>query len=155
MRFQLLDRITELHAGQSITAVKTLLPSEEYLKDHFPHFPVMPGVLMLEALYQASAWLIRKSDNFQRPVVVLKQAKNVKYQGFVEPGQTLQVTASVVKQLDSITTLKGEGTVDGRAAVSGRLVLENFKVSDRVAGEELTDRFAEKSYRELFDALVA
>jgi len=155
MRFQLLDRITELHAGQSITAVKTLLPSEEYLKDHFPNFPVMPGVLMLEALYQAGAWLLRKSDEFQRPLIVLKQAKNIKFQGFVEPGQTLTVTASVVKKNETTVTLKGEGTVDGRAAVNGRLVLESFKVSERVPDEKHTDCFAEKSYRELFAALTS
>ena len=50
MRFNLIDRITELNEGQSITAVKGLSLAEEYLKDHFPRFPVMPGVLMLEAM---------------------------------------------------------------------------------------------------------
>ena len=53
MRFTLLDRITDLRPGISITAVKTLLPDEEYLRDHFPRFPVMPGVLMLETMYEA------------------------------------------------------------------------------------------------------
>ena len=53
MRFTLIDRITELKPGVSITAVKGLTLAEEYLQDHFPRFPVMPGVLMLEAMFQA------------------------------------------------------------------------------------------------------
>ena len=54
MRFVLIDRITEINPGQSLTAVKNLSLAEEYLADHFPGFPVMPGVLMLEALTQAA-----------------------------------------------------------------------------------------------------
>ena len=57
MRFTLVDRILELQAGQEITAVKNLSLAEEYLADHFPLFPVLPGVLMLEAMTQAGAWL--------------------------------------------------------------------------------------------------
>ena len=50
LRFCLLDEITELKLGSSITATKRLRPDEDYLRDHFPRFPVMPGVLMLEAI---------------------------------------------------------------------------------------------------------
>ena len=54
MRFTLLDRIVEVEPGKSITAVKAVSLSEEYLADHFPRFPVLPGVFMLEAMTQAS-----------------------------------------------------------------------------------------------------
>ena len=64
MRFTLIDHIVTLEADTEITAVKTLSMAEEYLADHFPHFPVMPGVLMLEALTQSAAWLIRVSEDF-------------------------------------------------------------------------------------------
>ena len=64
MRFLLIDRITELEPQKSITAVKNLSLAEEYLADHFPGFPVMPGVLMLETLVQAGGWLIRHSEDF-------------------------------------------------------------------------------------------
>src|SRR5438045_4046552 len=78
MRFVLVDRITELHPGQSLVAVKNLSLAEEYLADHFPGFPVMPGVLMLEAMTQAGAWLIGAREDFAHSAVLLKEARNGK-----------------------------------------------------------------------------
>ena len=66
MRFTLLDRITELEPGVKITAVKNLTMAEEYLADHFPQFPVMPGVLMLQAMTEAGAWLVRAYESSPR-----------------------------------------------------------------------------------------
>ena len=74
MRFKLLDRIVDLKPGASITAVKSLSLAEDFLADHFPLFPVMPGVFMLEAMTQASAWLIRASENFANSMVVLRES---------------------------------------------------------------------------------
>ena len=81
MRFLLVDRILELTPHKSITAIKTLSLAEEYLADHFPGFPVMPGVLMLETLVEASAWLLRLTEDYQHSVVVLREVKIVKYKG--------------------------------------------------------------------------
>src|SRR6201999_2887769 len=108
------DRITELQRGQSLVAVKNLSLAEEYLADHFPGFPVMPGVLMLEAMTQAGAWLVRASEDFAHSVVTLKEARNVKYANFVRPGQMLTVTAEVLSQDERETKLKAQGTVDGQ-----------------------------------------
>ena len=69
MRFVLIDRILELTPGESLVGVKNLTLAEEYLADHFPGFPVMPGVLMLEALTQAGAWLIRETEDFANSVI--------------------------------------------------------------------------------------
>ena len=77
MEFSLLDRILELEEGVSIQAELSLEGSESYLQDHFPRFPVMPGVLMLQSMLQASIWLVRKTENFAHSVVHLKQARNV------------------------------------------------------------------------------
>jgi len=79
MRFTLLDRITSLEPGAKITAVKNLTMAEEYLGDHFPQFPVMPGVLMLEAMLEAGAWLVRAGEDFAHSMVMLRKANNVKY----------------------------------------------------------------------------
>ncbi len=141
MQFCLLDRIIELEPGQHIKAVRLLRAEEDYLADHFPLFPVMPGVLMLEAMYQASAWLVRKTENFAHAAVLLKEARNVKYSDFVSPGHELVVTAQMLKQDASTTTLKAEGTVDGRVAVSARLVLERFHLGDRNPHRKTVDPY--------------
>jgi len=77
MRFSLIDRIVELQPGAKIEAVKNLSLAEEYLADHFPQFPVMPGVLMVEAMTQAAPWLVRRTEDFAHSMIVLSEAKNV------------------------------------------------------------------------------
>lgn len=139
MRFSLIDRIIELVPSVRITAVKTLTMSEEYLADHFPHFPVMPGVLMLEALTQAGAWLVRVSEDFAHSIVVLKQANNVKYAQFVEPGQTLTITAEILKFGPDEVKLKAYGTVGGRIIVSARLALSCYNLGETDPYHQNTD----------------
>jgi 3-hydroxyacyl-[acyl-carrier-protein] dehydratase len=153
MQFSLIDRISDVRPGESITAIKALSLAEEYLQDHFPRFPVMPGVLMLEAMFQASAMLVYKSEDFLHSTILLKQARNVKYADFVQPGQTLTVHAEILKQDDLLTTITSGGTVDGGKGVSGRLVLERFNVADRYPGREAWDAHARKKARQRFDLL--
>jgi 3-hydroxyacyl-[acyl-carrier-protein] dehydratase len=153
MRFLLIDRIIDFQPGAKITAVKSLSMGEEYLADHFPNFPVMPGVLMLEAMTQAAAWLIRLSEGFTHSVIVLKQANNVKYGQFVEPGQLLTVTAEIISQTDSETKVKAHGAVDGRTTVSGRLLLERYNLADRNPAEAADDELILKEMRNLLTVL--
>ena len=153
MRFTLVDRITELQRGERITAVKNLSLAEEYLADHFPGFPVMPGVLMLEAMTQAGAWLIRASDDFAHSTVVLKEARNVKYANFVEPGQMLTVTAEILEQNGREVKLKTQGTVDGNNTVSARLVLERYNLADEDPNRSITDDVVKMKMRELYALL--
>ena len=83
MRFILLDNVTEIIPGQKIQAVKALSLAEEYLGDHFPNFPVLPGVLILEAMVQTAAMLVRVTNDFSHSMIVLSEARNVKYRSFV------------------------------------------------------------------------
>jgi 3-hydroxyacyl-[acyl-carrier-protein] dehydratase len=153
MRFSLIDRILELEPGKRIVAVKALSSAEEYLQDHFPKFPVMPGVMMLEALHQASAWLIRKSEDFTHSVVLLKEAKNVKFSDFVEPGQVLTVTAEVMKDEGRLVTLKAQGEVDGRTAVTAKLVLDRSNLGDSDPSRADLDPYARRRQQEQFQLL--
>lgn len=123
MRYSQLDQILELVPGEKIVATRTLRQGEDYLRDHFPLFPVMPGVMMLEALFQASAWLIRATEGFQHSVISLDEVRNVKFADFMEPGQVLTVTAEIVKSDDTSVTIKASGTRGDVVAVSGRLIL--------------------------------
>ncbi len=135
MRFSQIDRITDLQPGESITAIRGLSLSENYLKDHFPRFPVMPGVLMLESLFQASMWLIRVTDEFEHSVVALRDTKGIKFQGFVQPGDQLKVTATIKSRHGSLTKLKVAGTVNGVNAVSGRLTIDSYNLVERGLGD--------------------
>jgi 3-hydroxyacyl-[acyl-carrier-protein] dehydratase len=153
MRFLLIDRIIEFQPSARITAVKSLTLAEEYLADHFPNFPVMPGVLMLEAMTQAAAWLIRISEDFDHSVIELKQANTVKYGQFVEPGQLLTVTAEIISQTDRETKVKAQGSVDGRTTVSGRLVLERYNMADQYPLEDGADELLRQEMRDLWPLL--
>ena len=153
LSFCLLDEITEIKLGHSITATKLLRPDEDYLRDHFPKFPVMPGVLMLEAMFQASAWLVRATDEFQHTMVLLQEARSVKYASFLAPHQMLTVSAEISKHDETTTKLKVQGTVDDAVAVSGRLVLERFKIADRYPNYGSMDPFARRKLREDFALL--
>jgi 3-hydroxyacyl-[acyl-carrier-protein] dehydratase len=131
MRFQLVDRIVEVQPGRSLRAVKNLTLGEEYLADHFPTFPVMPGVLMLQALVEAGAWLLRLTDDYRLSVIVLSEAKHVKYGTFMEPGRQMGVTVELVERQDRLATFKGKGEVDGQSTVSARLTLACSNLKDR------------------------
>ncbi len=130
MRFWLLDRILSYEPDTQLTAVKNVSLSEEYLADHFPEFPVLPGVFMLEAATQAGAWLIRLSENYAHSIIVLHEARSVKYADFVAPGHTLTIRVEQTKKDDRYTNFRFEGTVEERVSVSGRLVLERLNISD-------------------------
>ncbi|QDT15854.1 3-hydroxyacyl-ACP dehydratase FabZ family protein [Alienimonas californiensis] len=131
MRFNLIDRVTAVRPGESITGVKALTRAEEYLGDHFPGFAVMPGVLMVESMVQASAWLLRITDDFSHANITLAEAKAVKFNSFITPGQTLNVTAEIHKRDGDRTTFKTSGSRDGVTCVSARLTLLCENRADR------------------------
>ncbi|MFN0052164.1 MAG: 3-hydroxyacyl-ACP dehydratase FabZ family protein [Planctomycetales bacterium] len=153
MRFTLIDKITAIEPGKSITAIKNLSLAEEYLADHFPGFPVMPGVLMVEALVQASAWWMRHEENFAHSTILLKQVRAVKFNNFVTPGRTLTVTSAFQGWNGNECTFKGAGTVDGASTVSARLTLERLNLADRNPGLAGADAAQIQAARELFAQL--
>jgi len=130
MRFHLIDRITEWSPQQSLRAVKNLTLGEEYLADHFPGFPVMPGVLMLQTLVEAGAWLLRLSENYAHSIIVLREVKNIKYGSFMEPGKQMHLHLELVERSDSLATFKGKGEAEGATCVQARLVLATYNLSD-------------------------
>ena len=130
MRFQLVDRIESIEVGRSIVTSKALSLAEEYLQDHFPSFPVLPGVLMLEALTQSAAWLVRLHQNFSKSIVLLKKTQNVRYANFVAPGHILRCELEVIKLDDETAKFKGTGYVGDQIAVTGKLELTSYNLAD-------------------------
>ena len=122
MRFHLIDRIDAHEPGRFLRGCKFLALGEEYLADHFPRFPVMPGVLMLQCLVEAGAWLWRTTSGYRHPVVVLREVKNVKYGSFMTPGRRMDVAVDLVKAEGDLATFKGKGTNDaGQQTVAAQL----------------------------------
>jgi 3-hydroxyacyl-[acyl-carrier-protein] dehydratase len=154
MRFNQLDRIVELVPGQRLRAIKCVTLAEQHLQDHFPLFPVMPGVLMLEALTQAASWLIRATDDFQHSMVVLREAKNIKFQDFVAPGDRLEVLVEVIKMDGDLVHLKAIGTIGEQTAVNGRLVMERFALAQRFGEEQAFDLNVSAGHRQTFRKLL-
>jgi 3-hydroxyacyl-[acyl-carrier-protein] dehydratase len=155
MRFQLVDRIVEVQPGRRLAAVKQLTLGEEYLADHFPTFPVMPGVLMLQTLVEAGAWLLRATDDFRHSVITLREARGVKYGSFMEPGRQLEVVVELVEQSEGTATLKGKGEADGQATVSAKLTLARYNLRDRDPAWQAIDEQLVRHLREQYALLYA
>jgi 3-hydroxyacyl-[acyl-carrier-protein] dehydratase len=152
MKYLQLDRITSLEPGKRLTAERTLRADEEYLNDHFPRFPVMPGVMMLEALHQAAVWMIKTGDQFRSPLVLLREARGVKFGDFLSPGETLEIVVEALKEEENRTTVKATASKQGRVTVSARLVLERCGTDDPawLGTDEQIRSLSEKQFRELF-----
>jgi 3-hydroxyacyl-[acyl-carrier-protein] dehydratase len=151
MRFYLVDKVIELIPKQRIVTVKNLTLGEEYLADHFPTFPVLPGVLMLEALVQSAAWLIRASSDFAHSIIVLREARGIKYGSFLEPGQQMTMTIELNGTFDDaaeMLTFKGTGERAGTNIVSGRLSLARYNLSEKQPHLEKLDQQIVDSYRQ-------
>ena len=130
MRFILLDNVTEIIPGQKIQAVKALSLAEEYLGDHFPNFPVLPGVLILEAMVQTAAMLVRVTNDFSHSMIVLSEARNVKYRSFVKPGNVLRINIDAVSIDRTGSSFKASAYVDEVLMVDARLKLRHFNLAD-------------------------
>jgi 3-hydroxyacyl-[acyl-carrier-protein] dehydratase len=132
MKFRLIDSIIE-QGPDRIVAIKQVSLAEEYLGDHFPSFPILPGVLMLEALVQAARAMLAPAVGHP---LVLGEVKALKFGNMVRPGEALQVEVTLHKRMeDGSFVCRGSGRVrhagqpaaDDDAAVSGRFTLRAIR----------------------------
>lgn len=154
MRFSQLDRIIAFEKGQSITGVKCLSLSEEYLQDHFPRYAVMPGVLMMESIFQAASFLSRLTDDFRYSMVVMSEARNFKFQGFVRPGDQLVVEAKNYQAEGDRIKVKVRGEICGNVAVTGQMTLTRYNLVDRQQGSPATDAHISNQFRQKIELLL-
>jgi 3-hydroxyacyl-[acyl-carrier-protein] dehydratase len=113
----------------------------------------MPGVLMVEAMFQASMWLIRATDQFANSTVVLREVKSLKFQGFVQPGDSLVVNCEIKSVEGSEVSLKVAGEVDGKTATSGRMVVESYNLAEKFGLDAAIDDFRRYKFRLTFRQL--
>ena len=154
MKFILIDRITELVPGERVSAVKALSLAEEYLADHFPRFPVLPGVLMIEAMVQASAWLVRRTEDFAHSMVLLSEAKNVTYKSFVSPGQVFELSAEAKEIGPESSRFVGVGRCGQTETVKAHWSLRHFNLADDDPSMEKLDRKLIASARQQMELLL-
>lgn len=156
MRFNLVDRIVDVQPGRQIRILKNLTLGEEYLADHFPTFPVMPGVLMLQTFVEAGAWLLRLTEDFRHSVIVLREARNVKYGNLMEPGRTLEVTADLVEPMngaEGVVSFKCKGEAEGVSIVSAKVTVSRYNLRDRDPALAPVDERIVKHLRSLYTVL--
>jgi 3-hydroxyacyl-[acyl-carrier-protein] dehydratase len=130
MRFILIDKIVSLEAGRQIKTVKNVSLAEEYLADHFPAFPVLPGVLLLEGLIESASWLVRETENFAHSMILLEQAKNVKYKSFLAPGSRIEYTVTANTIEENVSSFTGFGSSNGERIVEAKFALRHFNLAD-------------------------
>ena len=154
MKFILVDQLVALEPGKKIVMSKNVSMAEEYLADHFPGFPVLPGVMMLEAAVQSAAWLVRHSSAFARSLVVLKEARGVRYGTFVAPGNTLVITAEAVSISADRSDFKIKGTVNGATAIQARLELAHLDLAATDPAMQPMDRSMISAQKERWQTIL-
>src|ERR1700744_6762598 len=101
--FQLIDRILDLNLEEKTITVEAQVPkTSTVFEGHFPGYPIMPGVLLIESMAQTSGWLLVALMKFER-MPFLAAVKEAKMRGFVSPGELLKVDASVVHEGSGFT----------------------------------------------------
>ncbi len=121
--FLMIDRILEMEKGKTIKALKNVTINEPFFQGHFPGKPVMPGVMITEAMAQAGVVLLyfsledRKNDFFY-----LGGMDNVRFRKAVKPGDQLIIEMKLVKQRSMVCVVKGKCFVDGSVAVEGEFL---------------------------------
>lgn len=123
--FLLIDRVLEIKEGESIVALKNVSMNEPFFVGHFPELPVMPGVLILEALAQAAGVLAYKSTNTlpkDGTLYLFAGIDNARFRRVVEPGDQLRLEVKLIRAKKEIWKLEGSAYVDNELVCSAELI---------------------------------
>lgn len=126
--FLLVDRILELEEGVRAVGLKNVTANEPFFQGHFPGMPIMPGVLIMEALAQVGAVALLAKEENRGKIGVFVGADKFKWRKQVVPGDTLHLEAEILSTKMGIGTAKATATVDGKVAASGEI---KFAIIDR------------------------
>ena len=129
--FMLVDRVLAIEPGRSILALKNITCNEDFFNGHFPERPIMPGVLMIEALAQTAGLLIFYTTNAKADSKTnwhfLAGVDKAKFKRIVDPGDQLKLYVEVAKQKSSLWVFNAKATVDDEIACSVELKLAKGK----------------------------
>jgi beta-hydroxyacyl-ACP dehydratase FabZ len=127
--FLLIDKVVEINEGESIKAIKNVTMNEPFFQGHFPGHPVMPGVLIVEAMAQAGCFLALKSTGEAGQIFYFMGIDKARFRRQVIPGDTLELTLTVTKKRSSVWVFKGEAHVEGKLVASAELMAGSDKSS--------------------------
>jgi len=132
--FLLVDRIIELEPGKRIVGIKNVTMNEPFFVGHFPNFPVMPGVLIIEAMAQTGGVLALRDETIGSEKLVLFAAiEEAKFRRPVVPGDQLRLELEVLQRHTSFARMKGKALVDGKVAAQAILIC---KIAEREKAEK-------------------
>jgi 3-hydroxyacyl-[acyl-carrier-protein] dehydratase len=120
--FLLVDRIVEMTPGQRAVGIKNVSMGEPFFQGHFPDYPVMPGVLIVEAIAQVGAVLMLSDDEYKDKMAFFAGIDNVRFKRQVKPGDVLRLEVEIGQIRRSIGTGTGQATVDGELACRGEFM---------------------------------
>ena len=120
--FLLVDRVVECVPGESIVAYKNVSMNEPFFQGHFPGLPVMPGVLILEALAQAAALVAASGmENPEDKIYLFTGLEGVRFRAPVRPGDRLELRCTMLRRKMQLCKLEGKASVDGKLAAEAEL----------------------------------
>ncbi|PKF88318.1 3-hydroxyacyl-[acyl-carrier-protein] dehydratase FabZ [Bacillus sp. BA3] len=114
--FLLVDRIIEIDEGKRAVGLKNVTANEEFFNGHFPDYPVMPGVLIIEALAQVGAVAVLKQEEYKGRLAFFAGIDNCRFKKQVKPGDQLRLEVEIVRMRGSMGKGKAVATVDGETA---------------------------------------
>jgi 3-hydroxyacyl-[acyl-carrier-protein] dehydratase len=129
--FLLVDRVVEFHERQSLVGIKNVTVNEPFFQGHFPGKPVMPGVLILEALAQATGLLAFRTGNpgaERDSLYYLVGIDKARFKQPVEPGDQLRLSVELIKTRRGIWVFDTEATVDGKTAATAEIMCTERKI---------------------------
>ncbi|MDQ9171535.1 3-hydroxyacyl-ACP dehydratase FabZ [Oxalobacteraceae bacterium R-40] len=137
--FLLVDRVLNWESGKSITAIKNVTANEEFFNGHFPHKPVMPGVMMIEAMAQTAAllsFLTMGKKPGQNEVVYFAGIDGARFKRPVGPGDQLVMEVEISRVARGIWKYRAKATVDGQLAVEADLMCTMRSVAEEPSAVE-------------------
>ncbi len=119
--FLLVDKVIELEPGKKVVAIKNVSSNEPFFQGHFPEYPIMPGVLIVEALAQAAGIAVAVLEENKDKLGVFASIDAMKFKNHVMPGDVLTLEAEILMSKLGVTKAKVKASVDGKVAAEGEI----------------------------------
>lgn len=121
--FRFVDKLTHMEAGKSGTAIYKVRGDEDFLKGHFPGNPIVPGVILIEAVAQLAGCVGQAGRATPLKNLKLAGVRNAKISGTAAPGQTIELSASIAAAMGNVFQASGSATVDGKVVLQTDVIL--------------------------------